>query len=265
MKANNMANVLFSIQDRIATVTISRPEALNALNASVLDELEQILNKIHSSGYDVIRAVIITGSGEKAFVAGADIKMINQLSKTEAFKFAARGQKIFRLIEKLKVPVIAAVNGFALGGGLELALSCDFIYAAENAKLGLPEVSLGLIPGFGGTVRLARAVGPARAKEMILSGTPLTAAEATACGLVNKVFPLAQLLSEVQKLALVIASRGPMALAAAKVSINETATMAMDEAMTFEAQIFAELFSSKDVFEGTLAFIEKRKPQFQGS
>jgi enoyl-CoA hydratase len=252
------------IEDKIALITIHRPEALNALNRTVVNELESALRQLASMDHDSLRVLIITGGGEKSFVAGADIKEIHQLSPTDALKFAEQGQRILREIEKLKVPVIAAVNGFALGGGLELALACDFIYASENAKLGLPEVGLGLIPGFGGTVRLSRAIGPARAKEMILSAMPLSATEALQVGLVNKVLPPAELMTEVRRLATVIAGRGPVALDLAKRSIQETAWLPIDEAMNFEARQFSNLFKTADVFEGTKAFIDKRKPLFQG-
>jgi enoyl-CoA hydratase len=260
----NIEVVQFSIENSIGNLQIHRPEALNALNSDVLASLDHHLDKIELMDYDNLRVLVITGSGEKSFVAGADIKQIHQLNQAQALVFAERGQKIFRRIEKLKIPVIAAVNGFAFGGGLELALSCDFIYASENAKLGLPEVSLGLIPGFGGTVRLTRVVGKNRAKEMILSGLPVTASEALHSGLANKVFPFAELLVEVKKIAETIASRGPKAVEFAKKSLAHTEDQKIDEEMTFEAQSFSRLFQTQDVFEGTSAFIEKRKPVFQG-
>jgi enoyl-CoA hydratase len=256
--------VQFQVEDYIGVLTLNRPDALNALNAELLNQLEVQIDKISILDFDQLRCLIITGAGEKAFVAGADIKEIHKLRQREALIFAEKGQKIFRKIEKLKVPTIAAVNGFALGGGLELALSCDFIYASENAKLGLPEVGLGLIPGFGGTVRLARVVGKNRAKEMILSGLPVTAAEALQMGLVNKVIPAAEVLSEAKKVAQQICSRGPRALEAAKKSLAFNCDRMIDEEMTFEAQEFSKLFQMQDVFEGTSAFIEKRKPNFVG-
>jgi len=245
-------------------LTIQRPEALNALNAQVLNEMADGLRQIGEIDFDAARALIITGSGEKAFVAGADIKEISELNEDQAFAFAQRGQSIFHELNLLKIPVIAAVNGFALGGGLELALGCDFIYASENAKFGLPEVSLGLIPGFGGTVRLARAVGIRKAREMTYTGDLVSAQEALALGLVNKVVPQAELMNTVIKTINTILTRGPVAVAASKRSINQSYELDVDEAQKTEARYFADLFVTEDVREGTRAFIEKRKPAFKG-
>lgn len=256
-------NLLFEINQQIAKLTLNRPEALNALNGELLAELHQAMLQISEKSLSEVKVLIVTGSGGKAFVAGADIKEINRLGPEAAREFAQNGQKIFRQLERLKIPVIAAVNGFALGGGLELALACDFIYCSDNAKFALPEVSLGLIPGFGGTVRLARAIGPARAKEMIFSANMISAAEALNIGLVNKVTSQADLLPTVLKIAETISSRGPLAVAEAKQSVNLSYDQEIDEAMTTEAHHFARLFSSLDVKEGTSAFIEKRKAQFQ--
>lgn len=259
-----MSAIQFTVENKVGILTINRPDALNALNSQVLEQLSDVVSLVERKTASEIRCLIVTGAGEKAFVAGADIKEIHSLKVTEALHFSELGQKVFRRLETLKIPVIAAVNGFALGGGLELALSCDFIYASEKAKLGLPEVTLGLLPGFGGSVRLARVVGKARAKEMVLSGLAINAAEALACGLVNKVLPPAELMPEVLKLAEAIASRGPKALEAAKKSVNETYEIGIDEAMKFEAYEFSSLFQTADFQEGTAAFIEKRKPVFQG-
>lgn len=245
-------------------LTIHRPEALNALNSTVLNEMGEALRQIGEMDYSDARALIITGSGEKAFVAGADIKEINALDEEKALTFAERGQSIFHELTLLKIPVIAAVNGFALGGGCELALGCDFIYASENAKFGLPEVSLGLIPGFGGTVRMARAIGQRRARELTYTGGMITAAEAQTLGLVNKVVPQAELMSTVMKTVEAILSKAPIAVGSAKFSINQAWDMDVEEAQKNEARIFAELFSSEDVKEGTSAFIEKRKAEFKG-
>nr|BFD66728.1 short-chain-enoyl-CoA hydratase [Bdellovibrio sp. HAGR004] len=245
-------------------LTIHRPEALNALNSTVLNEMGEALRQIGEMDYSDARALIITGSGEKAFVAGADIKEINALDEEKALTFAERGQSIFHELTLLKIPVIAAVNGFALGGGCELALGCDFIYASENAKFGLPEVSLGLIPGFGGTVRMARAIGQRRARELTYTGGMITAAEAQALGLVNKVVPQAELMNTVMKTVEAILSKAPIAVGSAKFSINQAWDMDVEEAQKNEARIFAELFSSEDVKEGTSAFIEKRKAEFKG-
>lgn len=246
------------------TLTVNRPEALNALNSNVLNEMGEALRQIGEMDYSDARVLIITGSGEKAFVAGADIKEINALTEADALVFAERGQSIFHELSLLKIPVIAAVNGFALGGGCELALGCDFIYASENAKFGLPEVSLGLIPGFGGTVRMARAVGQRRARELTFTGGMITAQEALSSGLVNKVVPQAELMPTVLKTVEQILAKAPVAVGAAKASINQAWDMDVEEAQKNEAKIFADLFTTQDVKEGTGAFIEKRKAEFKG-
>lgn len=245
-------------------MTVNRPESLNALNSTVLNEMGEALRQIGEMSYDDARALIITGSGEKAFVAGADIKEIHELDEDTAHSFAQRGQSIFHELSLLKIPVIAAVNGFALGGGCELALGCDFIYASENAKFGLPEVSLGLIPGFGGTVRMARAIGLRRARELTYTGGMITAQEALSMGLVNKVTPATELMNAVMKTVEAILSKAPLAVGVAKTSINQAWDMEIEEAQRNEADIFAELFTSEDVKEGTKAFIEKRKAEFKG-
>lgn len=245
-------------------LTVHRPEALNALNSVVLNEMGEALRQIGEMPYEDARALIITGTGEKAFVAGADIKEINELDEEKALVFAKRGQSIFHELTLLKIPVIAAVNGFALGGGCELALGCDFIYASENAKFGLPEVSLGLIPGFGGTIRMARAIGQRRARELTYTGGMITAQEAQAMGLVNKVFSQAELMNGVMKTVEMILAKAPIAVGMAKRSINQGWDMDVEEAQRNEANIFAELFTTEDVKEGTSAFVEKRKAQFKG-
>ncbi len=251
-------------EKNIWVLTIQRPEALNALNAQVLSEMADALRQIGEINFENARALVVTGSGEKAFVAGADIKEIAELDAERAHAFAQRGQSIFHELNLLKIPVIAAVNGFALGGGLELALACDFIIASENAKFGLPEVSLGLIPGFGGTVRLARAVGIRKARELTYTGDIITAQDALSLGLVNKVIPAAELMNTVMKIVNTISSRGPVAVAAAKKSINQAYEVDVEEAQRIEADHFSELFATEDVREGTRAFIEKRKPAFKG-
>jgi len=251
-------------QTGIWILTIQRPEVLNALNSQVLNEMSDFLRQIGEMSFEHARVLIITGAGDKAFVAGADIKEISQLNEKEAEIFAQRGQGVFRELSLLKIPVIAAVNGFALGGGCELALGCDFIYAAESAQFGLPEVGLGLIPGFGGTVQLSRAIGIRQAREWTLTGSKVSAPEAFRLGLVNKVVPPGELLSSVMKTAETLLTRAPIAVGAAKKSINETYCMDWDAGLTQEASNFSDLFASEDVYEGTQAFIEKRKPQFQG-
>lgn len=257
-----MALVELEKKENRATLTINKPQALNALSSEVLSALDQALNQVEED--KSIRCLIITGQGDKAFVAGADIKEINTLDKTSAAEFAGQGQKVFSRLEKLKIPVIAAVNGFALGGGLELAMACDFILASEKAKFGLPECTLGLMPGFGGSVRLARKVGPGQAKQMTFTGDMISAEEAKACGLVNDILAPEELLSATHRVASTIAMRAPLALTAIKQTIEETYGMPTDQAMDVEQKAFAQLFDSKDVKEGTSAFIEKRKPEFTG-
>lgn len=244
-------------------LTIQRPESLNALNSQVLNEMAEAIRFIRELDYQYARALVITGAGNKAFVAGADIKEISQLGEN-AKEFAIKGQSVFHELELLKIPVIAAVNGFALGGGCELALSCDFIYASDNAKFGLPEVSLGLIPGFGGTVRLLKAVGPRKALELTFTGDMISAPEAMIMGLVNKVTSAEQLMESVFQCVDKILSRAPVGVAKAKRSIYESQDLGIDSALQNEAQHFAELFETSDVKEGTQAFIEKRKPVFKG-
>ncbi len=246
------------------TLTINRPEVLNSLNSMVLNEIGDALRQIGEMDPTSARALIITGAGEKAFVAGADIKEMIDLNQDQAFALAQRGQSVFHELTLLKFPVIAAVNGFALGGGCELALGCDFIYASENAKFGLPEVTLGLIPGFGGTVRLARAIGQRKARELTYTGTILSAQEALHMGLVNQVVPAAELMSRVRKTVDLILTRAPIAVGSAKISINQAWDMDVEQAQRNEAEIFAELFNSDDMREGTKAFVEKRKPTFKG-
>jgi len=245
-------------------ITIHRPQAMNALNSQVLKELGEALDLLSAKNFSECRCVVLTGAGEKSFVAGADIKELNTLNAVSGKEFALSGQNLFRRFEKLQVPVIAAVNGFCLGGGLELALACDFIFASENARLGLPEVTLGLIPGFGGTVRLSRRVGMAKAKEMIFSGDFVDAKEALAIGLANKVTSLAELMPATLKLANTIASRGSIAVQKAKSSVMLAYDQTLDEGMRTEAEHFSELFATHDFKEGTSAFVEKRKPNFKG-
>lgn len=245
-------------------LTINRPEALNALNSTVLNEMAEVIRQISEMDFESAKALIITGSGEKSFVAGADIKEMTEMNEDQAMQFARRGQTIFHELNLLKIPVVAAVNGFALGGGLELALGCDFIIASQNAKFALPEVGLGLIPGFGGTVRLTRAVGIRKAKELIMTGDMVTADEAYRLGLVNQVVPLADLLPTAYKKVETILLRSPLAVGQAKKSVNEAIDLDIDQALKNEAEIFAELFTSNDTREGTKAFVEKRKPQFSG-
>jgi len=252
------------VEGRIAVLTINRPQVMNALNSQLIGELDQALAELGVRFPAEVRGLIITGAGDKAFVAGADIKEISSLQEADGKRFAERGQAVFRRIEHLPFPVIAAVNGFALGGGLELALACDYIYACDEAKLGLPEVGLGLIPGFGGTVRLARVVGINKAREMIFSAKPLGAEEACRVGLINQVCTQAELLPMAKKSLEQILAKGPMAVKAAKESILSNLYAPADHALHMEAQYFGGLFALKDTKEGTSAFLDKRKPEFHG-
>lgn len=245
-------------------LTISRPENLNALNGQVLNEMADALRQISELDFETAKALVITGAGEKAFVAGADIKEMLDMSTDQAVVFAQKGQAVFHELNLLKIPVIAAVNGFALGGGLELALGCDFMVASENAKFGLPEVSLGLIPGFGGTVRLARAVGIRKARELTFTGEMIKADEAFKLGIVSLVVPQSELMSAVHKKLEMILSKSPLAVSKAKLSINQAFDLETEKALENEAEIFASLFGSFDTTEGTKAFTEKRKPVFKG-
>lgn len=242
--------------------TISRVDAMNALSVEVLSDLEALFEQVRCD--HSIRSVIVTGEGAKAFVAGADIKQFESMTPEGAEDFAKRGQNLFAKLAKLPQPVIAAVNGFALGGGLELALACDFIFASDNAKFSLPECTLGLIPGFGGTVRLPRRVGTAKALEMALTGAMIGAEEALRIGLVNKVVPQADLMTVALEQAAVINSRAPKAVEYIKTSIYEGQERRPEDADGIEATLFGRVFATEDKVEGVRAFIEKRKPQFKG-
>lgn len=248
--------------NQIATVTISREKAMNALNAAVLKELQEAFAQIEKDAS--IRVVILTGAGDKSFVAGADIAAMGTMSADQALAFAHLGHETMSCIDHCTRPVIAAVNGFCLGGGLELALACDFIYASEKAKLGLPEVKLGLFPGWGGTQRLPRLIGKARAKELIFCARILSAAEAHAFGIVNKVCAPETLLSEVQKVAHEIACKGPGSVRLVKNIINEGFDEALEDGLSLERKNFGRCFETADLKEGIGAFLEKRDPQFKG-
>ena len=252
--------ILVETEDAIATVTVNRPDKLNALNGRVIAELTGAF----SSLYGKVRCAILTGAGEKAFVAGADIAEMSALSAAEAKAFSDAGHRLGWTIELAPFPVIAAVNGFALGGGCELALACDFIYASDRAKLGQPEVNLGLMPGFGGTQRLARRVGLGHARELVYTGDHVAADKALAIGLVNEVVPAAELMDRVRAVAQKIAQKAPLAVAAGKRVMHKGADADLGVAAELEATAFATLFASEDMREGTRAFIEKRKPSFSG-
>lgn len=251
-------NILISKEERTAIITINRPESLNALNALTISEISSALDELQNDGE--IRVIILTGSGEKSFVAGADIKEFSNFNQEKAEELARNGQNsLFDKIENLNKPVIAAVNGFALGGGLELAMSCHIRYASENAKLGLPEVTLGLIPGYGGTQRLPKLVGKGIANEMIFSAKMIPAQRAREIGLVNEIFPVEELLAKTKELASIIAKNSPMAISKAIKATNLSDT---DQGFETEIKSFGELFDMDDKKEGVSAFLEKRKPNF---
>lgn len=255
-------NIIFGLEEGVATITFNRPSALNALNKETLTEL---LNAVAlCKRDDGVKALILTGSGAKAFVAGADISEMQDLAAPDALKFMELGHETTRLIEEMPKPSIAAVNGFALGGGTELSLSCDIRFAAENAIFGQPEILLGIIPGFGGTQRLPRLVGTGIAKEMILGGGQINAQRAYEIGLVNKVFPADKLMEETKKFAKKLAGLPSFALKMAKYSINYGYDLALDNANRLEMECVSQCFSTSDQKEGMKAFIEKRKPNFTG-
>jgi enoyl-CoA hydratase len=253
--------ILLEMADGIATISVNRPKALNALNPQVVEEIGAALKEIGAN--PEVRVAILTGTGDKAFVAGADIGSMAQMTALEAKRFSAAGQEVLLAMESAEFPIIAAVNGFALGGGTEIAMACDFIYASENAKFGQPEINLGIIPGFGGTQRLARLVGKGWARELCLTGAIISAQEAKEIGLVNKVFPHDQLMGEVRKTAQLIASKGRAALRAIKHTVNRGADVDLRNGCAMEVDAFAIAFTSPDAKEGLNAFLEKRKPEFK--
>ena len=259
----NYKNILLEIKNNIAVVTINRPDKLNALNGDTINELDDLFTSLKNN--QEVFVVVVTGSGEKAFVAGADISELNKLDVLSAKEFSEKGNRVYRKIEDLEKPVIAAVNGFALGGGCELALACHIRTASENAKFGQPEVNLGIIPGYGGTQRLARVINSARALEMILTGDMVSAEEAFRIGLVNKLYPQAELLNKTLELASKIASKGQQAIRLALKAVKATDNISLVEGLNYEASLFALVCGTDDFKEGTKAFLEKRKPQFKHS
>lgn len=254
------ANLLFATDGGIGVITLNRPQALNALNYALLQELDSLLDRI--AGDDTVKTVIITGAGEKAFVAGADITEMLPLSAIEGRNWAKSGQKVFNKLENLPQPVIAAVNGFALGGGCELAMACDLRIAADNARFGQPEVTLGIVPGFAGTQRLPRLVGKGRAKELIFTGDMIDAAEAYRIGLVNKVTASSELMAAARALAEKIMSRAGIAVRLSKAAVNEGMDMDLESGIAYEAEVFGLCFATQDQKEGMTAFVEKRKARF---
>lgn len=248
--------VLYEADGAVATITINRPKALNALNSQVLDELDQTLDAID---LDTVRCVILTGAGDKSFVAGADIGEMSTLTKAEGEAFGKKGNDVFRKLETLPIPVIAAVNGFALGGGCEISMSCDIRICSENAMFGQPEAGLGITPGFGGTQRLARIVGPGKAKQLIYTARNIKAAEAYRIGLVNEVYPLEELMPQAKKMAKGIAKNAPIAVRACKKAINEGLEVGMDEAIVIEEKLFGSCFETEDQKYGMAFFLDKNK------
>jgi enoyl-CoA hydratase len=257
------STLLFELTDGIARITVNRPDKLNALNAIVIAELGDAVTRIETDS--AVRGVIVTGAGSKAFVAGADINELTEQGATGGRARALAGQQVFRRLERCGKPVIAAVNGFALGGGCELAMACHLRVASENARFGQPEVKLGIAPGYGGTVRLPRLVGRARALELLVTGEMIDAAEAHRIGLVNRVVPADRLLSEAEALLKTILANGPLAVRACLEAVDAGLDVGMDEALLFEASYFGLLSATEDMREGTRAFVEKRKPRFKGA
>ena len=253
--------VTFTREDRLGVLTINRPEALNALNSQVLTDLSKVFAELKTNP---VGALIVTGAGEKSFVAGADIKEMESMTAAQANEFAIRGQTLFSQLEAFPFPTIAAVNGFALGGGLELALACDWIVASVKTKWGLPEVSLGLIPGYGGTQRLSRVVGKALAKRVALTGEVFTADQGFAWGLFAHVAESEQVMAKAKAQAELILSRAPLAVGFTKQSIERGFDQALPDGLKTEAKLFSQAFETKDHNEGIQAFIQKRKPNFKG-
>jgi enoyl-CoA hydratase len=256
------STLIFELTDGIARITVNRPDKLNALNAIVIAELGDAVTRIETDS--AVRGVILTGAGPKAFVAGADISELTDQGATGGRARALAGQQVFRRLERCGKPVIAAVNGFALGGGCELAMACHLRMASEQAKFGQPEVKLGIAPGYGGTVRLPRLVGKGRALELLLTGEMIDAQEALRIGLVNRVVPADRLLADTEAVLRTILANGPLAIRACLEAVDNGLEMTVDQALLFEANYFGLLSATEDMREGTRAFAEKRKPSFKG-
>lgn len=257
-----LQNVLYEIRDRIAFVTVNRPKVLNSLNDQTVEELRRIF--LDARHHPETQAVILTGAGEKAFIAGADINELAEQTPLQGKDRARRGQHILEIIENLGKPVIAAINGFALGGGCEIAMACTLRIASENARLGQPEVKLGIIPGYGGTQRLVRLIGLGRALELLLTGDHITAQRAYEIGLVNAVYPQADLLTQAENLTRKILTNGPLALKLTLEAAIHGSQMTLAEGLNLEANLFGLICTTKDMKEGTAAFLEKRPPKFEG-
>ena len=251
-----MEFITYEVEGAVGVITINRPKALNALNSQVLEEIDKTLDGVD---LETVRCLILTGAGEKSFVAGADIGEMSNLTKAEGEAFGKKGNDVFRKLETFPIPVIAAINGFALGGGCEIALSCDIRICSDNAVFGQPEVGLGITPGFGGTQRLARIVGVGKAKEMIYGARNIKADEAYRIGLVNNVYPLEELMPAAKKLASTIAANAPIAVRACKKAINEGLDVDMDAAIVIEEKLFGSCFETEDQRAGMGNFLEKDK------
>ncbi|HXI13269.1 MAG TPA: enoyl-CoA hydratase-related protein [Thermoanaerobaculia bacterium] len=262
MSYENLENVRTEIRDQILFVTIDRPKVLNALNAQTVEEIGRVFDDARDD--DAVRAIIVTGGGEKAFVAGADINELAKKTPMSGKDTSERGQQILSRIERSTKPVIAAINGFALGGGCEIALACHIRIASDKAQIGLPEVSLGIIPGYGGTQRMARLLGKAKALELICTGDRISAAEAEKIGLVNRVVPAEDLMANAEEMARKIISRSPVAVRAAIEAVNSGSEMPFEEGQFLEATLFGLLCASEDMKEGMNAFLEKRPAKFPG-
>ncbi|MCZ6701710.1 MAG: enoyl-CoA hydratase-related protein [Ignavibacteria bacterium] len=259
----NYKTLLLDIKENVALITLNRPDKLNALNAQTVNDLDTVFDELKDN--EEVYVIILTGSGEKAFVAGADISELNKLDMITAKEFSERGQAVFNKIENFDKPVIAAVNGFALGGGCELALACHIRLASESAKFGQPEVNLGIIPGYGGTQRLARLINAGRAIEYILTADMIDANDAYRMGLVNKIYPANELIESAMKMAKKIAGKGQQAIRLAIKAIKAVNEVSLKEGQNFEATLFAICCGTDDFKEGTSAFLEKRKPVFKNN
>jgi enoyl-CoA hydratase len=257
-----LKNIILEITDGIALLKFNRPKALNALNSETLDDLKAACEALYMN--PDVRVVIVTGEGEKAFVAGADIMEMKDMTALEGMNFSQKGHEAISMLEKIDKPTIAAVNGFALGGGFEVALACDFIYASDKAKVGFPETGLGIFPGFGGTQRAAKFTGLAKAKELIFTARMITAQEAYEAGLVNKVIAHDELMKTVMSVAEEIRAKGPFSVRLAKECVNRSLYLGIDEALMLEAKDFGLCFATKDQKEGMTAFVERRKATFKG-
>jgi enoyl-CoA hydratase len=259
---DHFENLLVERDEAVAVVTINRPKVLNALDTRTLEELRRVFVELQQDG--AVRCVVLTGAGEKSFVAGADINELAVQSPTDGREHALRGQQVLELIENLGKPVIAAINGYALGGGCELAMACTLRLAGDSARLGQPEINLGIIPGYAGTQRLTRLVGSGRALELLLTGDQISAAEAHRIGLVNRVVPASELMTEAKKLAAALVAKAPIAVRYIIEAVNRGTQQPLREAQVFEATLFGLIASTDDMREGTSAFLAKRKPEFRG-